>query len=318
MAPPLPIACAADDRYIPHCAAMLHSLAVSNPGAEVQVHFLHDADADPSLVDELGRFAASLGLGWRAHQVTEEQRGRFPDHPLYGRSAWYRVLLPELLVELDAVLYLDADTIVTGSLAPLLATDLAGAPVGAVTNALYPGTPLGFLAELGVRDPGGYFNSGVLLLDLARWREEAIADDVLAFVAAGPGLGEWPDQAALNATLADRRLALAPRWNVQNTVFDLPDALLPFSAAELAEAREWPAVVHFIGPHKPWHHRCKHPMRARYFEHRHQTPWPDQPIEGATALNRALRLLPIPLGYRLERRAYRTIAHVRNRGFSKK
>jgi lipopolysaccharide biosynthesis glycosyltransferase len=313
VAPLLSIACASDDRYLPHCAAMLHSLATHHAAGTVAVHLLHDG-LDPALLVPLGRFATTLGLVWSDHLVPDAVRARYPTHPRFGRSAWYRVALPEVLPDVERVVYLDADTIVTDDLAPLGSVDLAGHPLAAVTNALYPRTPLGFLADLGVPSPGDYFNSGVLVMQLEAWRRDDLTGAVQRFVDRGRGLDLWPDQSALNATLWDRRLHLAPRWNAQNTIFDLRPAQLPFTAAEVAEARRHPAVVHFIGPYKPWHHRSTHPLRDRYFEHRRQTPWPDQAIDGATVGQRALRLLPVPLGYQVEAR----VAHLRNRLFSKK
>ena len=47
---------------------------------------------------------------------------------------WYRIFLPELLPDVDRVLYLDVDTLAVDSLEPLWATDLGDAPGGAVTN----------------------------------------------------------------------------------------------------------------------------------------------------------------------------------------
>lgn len=49
-------------------------------------------------------------------------------------SAFYRIFLPELLPNLDRILYLDADTLVINDLNPLWQTDLQGAFIGCVPD----------------------------------------------------------------------------------------------------------------------------------------------------------------------------------------
>ena len=75
----------------------------------------------------------------------------------------------------------------------------------------------------------------------------------------------------MSALIPRRRVHLHPRWNAQSTLFELPLKRLPFTPQEVAEARTRPAVIHYIGPFKPWHYLCKHPLRGLYFEHLRQT-----------------------------------------------
>ena len=69
------------------------------------------------------------------------------------------------------MIYLDADTLVVASIRALWDLPLQGAPVAAVSNvteaAMQP-----HLAALGFVEPASYFNAGVLLIDLDRWRSE--------------------------------------------------------------------------------------------------------------------------------------------------
>ena len=67
------IACAADENYAPHCAAMLHSVLSRHPPEQVTIHFLHG----PRLNREVLRRLAVLVEGMRAHlnliEVADEQ-----------------------------------------------------------------------------------------------------------------------------------------------------------------------------------------------------------------------------------------------------
>lgn len=295
------IACAADVAFVPHCAAMLHSLLSSHDVGTVAVHFLHDETLPETELSQLRELVLTCGGDWQPHLIGPVQRARCPDNRRFGQVAWYRVLLPELLPELSRVLYLDADTIVRHPLYPLWQTDLEERPLAAVANPLYPFMDHRFLTGLGLASTGEYFNSGVLLLDLETWRRERLSDRVLTRAAA-QGRQEWPDQNALNVVLRDRWLPLAPIWNAQNTVFDLRDAQLPFPRAAIRRARRDPAVLHFIGPYKPWHHRCKHRLRHLYWRHLAATPWRHLKMEGRTPKHRLLRLLPEQWSWRVEAR----------------
>jgi lipopolysaccharide biosynthesis glycosyltransferase len=206
---------------------------------------------------------------------------------------WYRVFLPDLLPAVDRVLYLDADTLVVDALAPLWETPLDGAYVGAVTNVLEP-QYAGHPAELGLPPGRRYFNSGVLLFNLAAMRAGDCTAEILR-IARGERL-LWPDQDALNVVLGGSRVELHPRWNVMNSLLLFPQARDVFGAGVLADACRDPGIVHFEGPGlaKPWHYLSKHPARDAYHAHRAQTPWPDVAIEGRTWANRLLRPLPTP------------------------
>ena len=86
-------------------------------------------------------------------------------------TGWpYRLAAPLLLPErLDRILYLDVDTVVLNSLAPLYTSDFGGAAFMACSHTDR------FLnkvnqARLGLEDGVPYLNSGVLMMDLALLR----------------------------------------------------------------------------------------------------------------------------------------------------
>ncbi len=97
-----------------------------------------------------------------------------------------------------------------------------------------------------------------------------------------------------------RRLHLHPRWNANPAIWGIPPRYLPYSPQEIEEARNDPAIVHFVGPHKPWHYRCRHCYRADYFAYLEQTPWRGRPTEGWSPWQVLLRPLPWLWTYRIE------------------
>ena len=292
------IACAANENYVPHCAAMLHSALTVDAEARLIVHFLHDDELSSRSEDALRRLVESLGGIWMAHLVEQKLRDYCPENRRYGQVAWYRVMLPWLLEGCDRVLYLDADTIIRRSLKEIWQSDLSGRAVGAVCNPLYPFMGTGILDELGL-SAGEYFNSGVMLFDLESWRSQELTEQVLERAKA-QGSQEWPDQNALNVVLRHNWFPLPPKWNCQNTLFDLKMESLPFVEEDVLHARHNPAIIHYIGAYKPWHLRCKHSLKDLYWHHLAQTPWSGRQMEGNTVRNHLLRLLPEQQGWLVE------------------
>lgn len=287
------VAVAADRPYLPHAATLARSLLVTqrDPGA-VRLHLLHPPDLDPVDLHRLEAMVTDLGGSLVTHAVADP---RLADLPAAGRITevmWFRILLPDLLPDASRVLYLDCDIVATDDLAPLFDLDLGGRAVAAVHNVPYGGAD--DLGRLGLDPAHRYFNSGVLLLDLDRWREREVTDRLVAFATAAAERLVHPDQDALNAVLGDDRAVLDPRWNCQNTVFHSPVAAEVFGAAAVRAACAAPALVHFEGPSlaKPWHYLATHPYRDVYLRHRAATPWPHEAIEGRTLTNRILRHLP--------------------------
>lgn len=286
----LEIACAVEGtRYVAHCAAMLASLLRWHP-AGTRIHFLHGPDITRRRRDRLAAMVRRAGGEIDFHFVADARVAGLPTEDFTRKATWYRVLLPDLLSDLDRVLYLDSDLLVTDNLLPLWGTDLSGAYLGAVTNVLepiYAHRP----PELGIGDTRDYFNAGVLLMDLDVMRTDGCAAAMLEYgVREAPNL-LWRDQDVLNVILGSRRRRLHPRWNAMN-ILRFPWAADVFSDEELAEALAKPAIRHFEGPedNKPWHFMAAREHRRLYVDYRRSTPWPLVRSDGLNPANVARKV----------------------------
>lgn len=286
------LACAADEMYAPHAAAMIHSAISTNPAVEIRAHFLHPARFPTDSMERLREMVHHLGASIVFHEVAHGAADGLPAMGRISEVMWYRLALPDLLPATERVLYLDCDTLVLGPLAPLWELDLQGCSVAAVTN-VFPPYLLHRPDDLGIprRD---YFNSGVLLMDLVAWRTHQWRERIEGLARSQPECLVFPDQDALNIGLQGSRLALHPRWNCQNSILYFGAAEDLLGVVPAAEARAHPAILHFEGPAfaKPWHYLSTHPFRHMYINHRAQTPWPQVRSEGRTFKNRVRRWLP--------------------------
>ncbi|MGL5810450.1 MAG: glycosyltransferase family 8 protein [Nocardioides sp.] len=158
-----------------------------------------------------------------------------------------RLLLPEVLADLDRVTYVDIDTVTTGDICELAAIDLEGFALGARTgrqsaadswraagNLLDPERSSDLRRVMAASHPFDFtmFNAGVLVLDLARMRADGFTPEFVPYA----GTYGFNDQDILNAYAGADRLPLESRWNA-------------FPVLEEVAA---PGIVHYAGAGKPW------------------------------------------------------------------
>ena len=270
--PAFHVACAGDGDYYAQSAVMLDSVA-AHAGQDVHVHYLHGPRFPRRPLRRIGEMVEALGGRMTAHEMPRELVAGLPVPPGFAPALWYRIFLPELLGDVERVLYIDVDALATDDLRPLWETDMAGRPIAAVTNVLMPHhrhRP----AELGVPEER-YFNSGVLLMDLEVMRARRTTQALLACAEERGDALEWGDQDALSIVLGDVRVPLHPRWNAMNSLI-FPWADEVYGADAAAEARRRPGIRHFEGPdvNKPWHRRSTVEGRDLWLQHRRRTPWP--------------------------------------------
>lgn len=183
----------------------------------------------------------------------------------YTIAASYRLLLPELLPEYDKVIYTDCDMIIRNNLTKLYyGIDLGENYLGVVYE-----SPLEFqkayVESLGC-EFGKYFNSGFLLMNLRKMREEHLSEKLIN--ALKVAYLQFPDQDVLNVVCKDKVLALPPYYNSIRTFF-LPQYKPQF--LKHYTEQQWQQVqkhgnIHYTGA-KPWNaHTVEFDVWWRYYK----------------------------------------------------
>jgi lipopolysaccharide biosynthesis glycosyltransferase len=201
-------------------------------------------------------------------------------------ASYYRLALPKRLpLEMDRIIYLDTDVIVLRDIAELWHTDMKGHVVAAVDD---PGvSPPEFAARWGLPAAQiGYFNAGVLLVDLAAVRGKGVFDTALDFLMTKQDLLPFMDQDALNYALWNQWHRLDPAWNVQRTAAICGETL---QDVRPGTKRYRPAIVHYTTEHKPWLPNTYTPYAWLYWRYLKRTPFLEQ-VERVYGVNRRARL----------------------------
>lgn len=252
------VACAIQENYGVPALVMLRSLRDHlRPDAALTLYLVHRG-----LSRELLAAISSLA-DTRSIIPTAEQLSIVPSDAQFPREAAVPLLLPWILPQdLEQVLFLDVDTLVLDDIASLWETGTQGYTVAAVQDRAIPtcGSPRGIkgLDALSIPPDAPYFNAGVMLMDLPRWRRQDVTARALRYLRDTGASVDFLHQEALNAALAKDWHPLSPRWNLLASLAGRAHAGL--------EGRHWkdPGIVHFAGRFKPWRQRTGGPFGKRY------------------------------------------------------
>lgn len=307
---PIVLALAFDSSYVAPASTLIRSCLLRHEQERLQFEVIHDESVSRHQTRTLEEMCGEYGAKVNLHRIDERHLRGLPVIDRFGSIVWSRLFLPELLEEIPRVLYLDCDVLVLSSLHSLWLADLGSSVLAAVANVVEPAARE-HVAKMGIGYPGGFFNSGVILFQLDRMRDEQATEELVRFALTHGGKLMWPDQDALNVVFNGRWLSLHPRWNAQNSLWSWREwAVEVFGAATVHEAVAHPAIRHFEGPSvaKPWHYLCPVPHRDIYLQTLAQTPWAGEPLHDRTAVTRLISLLP--RRWRLD--AYRRVVATRS------
>ncbi len=270
------IACSSDDKFVPHCATMLASLFQTNRDSWFHIHIFEGGlNVENKL--QLERFVLENHQLCTFYKVQDELLEKVPTDMRITKAAYYRIYIPEFLSkEISRVLYLDCDVIIRDKISSLWESDLNNFLIGAVEEHWQRTDELKrHIESLRIPSGRGYFNSGLLFINLSKWREEDITGAALIFISRDSTKIKFWDQDVLNAVIGNRWLKLDNYWNVNTNFFF--DKMLPgyynISKSELTKLRRNPGMVHFTGVSKPWFFWNRHPFKREYLYFRSLTPW---------------------------------------------
>jgi lipopolysaccharide biosynthesis glycosyltransferase len=221
--------------------------------------------------------------------------------PTYGwftTAAYARLLIPTLLPQqVERALYLDCDLVVRRCIGELYDSEMNGSVALAVPDqgAAFVACPwgVGGWFELGRSASDHNFNTGVMLMDLAQWRRDAIGQAAIDY-ARTHGTREHPlnvDQESLNATAGRRMASVDPRWNQQGELFQSANAVvLPYPRDVVENLRKDPWIIHYSTGGKPWKFGCAHPWVDEWFTNLDETEFrgwrPAGPTKGQLLVSR--------------------------------
>lgn len=247
--------CATDNVFAPYCGIMLTSVFENNHGNVIQVFILASQSLRKRNVKRFAKLGERYGQIVRIITVDDSLIKDLCKEDL-GRltiATYYRLFVTRLLPDsVNKVLYFDCDCIVTRDLSQIWELNMDGKAVAAVPGICLTSDEC---QRLHYPSETGYFNAGVLLINLDYWRSERIGLQFIEFIKNYSGELVFHDQDVLNAILWKTKQRLPLTYNFQclclsRRVFD---ALPSNRQKEIVDTiRSLPCVIHFNGAMKPW------------------------------------------------------------------
>lgn len=194
-------------------------------------------------------------------------------------ETYFRLFLPQILINYEKVLYLDADMIICHDVAELYAEKLDGLLLGAVRDPIISGSDKttvynrrDYMDKLGIKNIHDYFQAGVLLMNLKLLAEDGLCDEMIAYAATHDCA--LVDQDVLNLFCQGKIKYIDNKWNVDvNTIAMRVVPYAPESVwKQYKENRENAYIYHFAGVDKPW----KNPLLYKadiFWNAARKTPW---------------------------------------------
>jgi lipopolysaccharide biosynthesis glycosyltransferase len=163
--------------------------------------------------------------------------------------------------------------------------DLQGNTIGALMDAFSKH----YRVNIGLEKDDVMFNSGVMLIDLLKWKTNNIEDKVLSFIVSKNGKIQQGDQGALNAVLSHETYCFEPRFNAVTIFFDFTYSEMIlyrkpprfYSEEEIKNAVKNPTIVHFTTSFlskRAWMKGCQHQYVEEWMRYKEMSPWKDSEL----------------------------------------
>lgn len=245
----VPVFFSVDENYAPYLSTALASLIEhTSENYQYNLHVVHHNLTRRSLrkIQKLALGRENVNIIMTEMQETlsgiSDRKSTQLKADYFTPTIYYRIFLPEMFPQYDKGVYLDSDIIVNDDIAKLFETDLNGNLVAATVDMSTQGDELlckYFDEVVGVKHDK-YFNSGVLVIDFEKFREEEFCEHFLYLLNKYDFDTVAPDQDYLNAMCAGRVEYLDAAWNAMPT----PDH----------HPMKSPKIVHYNLFFKPWHY----------------------------------------------------------------
>ena len=274
-----------DNNYACYMGVSLTSLFINNKEVdEITVYIIDDQIDDLNksklmkTAEKYGRKIVFLDLT-KGIKILEEM-----NIPKYRGSytTYLKLFTFDLLPdEVNRIFFIDSDTVITGCLEETMTLDMEGKMIGAVRD----GLTHSYKVDLGFDYNDSWFNMGVMLVDVKRWKNEHAQDKIIAQLKKRTGYIAV-DQDLLNITQHGNIMTLHPKFNAtpHHYVYSekafrraFPQGGFYDDLAIMEEAQKDARIRHFerfIGE-SAWDKNTIHPYAFLFDMYLKQSEWKD-------------------------------------------
>lgn len=272
-----------NEKYAPYAGVSITSLFANNLDVvDINVYVLTEGlteDSKSKLEGLAKRYNRKIIFPDTNHLLKEFKNiGMLPYRGTY--SVYLRLFFSSFIDSCERVIYLDADTIVVGSLKHLEDFDLCGKCIGMVLESIRED----YKTLIGLGENCDYYNSGMILFDVNRWIEQNYEERIINH-AKSVRSSYIGDQDFINIVCENDIYRLPLEYNFQpihmrysvSDYFKVYGENGYYQSFEILNARERPIIYHcyrWLGEF-PWNDKSLHPFEEVFDEYLLQSPWYD-------------------------------------------
>ena len=275
-----------NDKFVPQVAAGICSVCENNKDFENITFYLISKGITNENKMKLKEFTTKYN-----REIVIKELGdikKYFDFK-FDTTGWNSIVLARLILDkflpedMEKVLYLDGDTIVRGSLKELWNTNIDDYVIGA---SIEPTVDKTRKQNLGLEFKP-YYNAGVLLVNLKKWKQINAGKIILDYYRDNNGKLFANDQDAINGSLSDNIFTLLPKFNFYNIFYQYSYSFFKklmkpveyIKEEDFKECVKNPIIIHYLGEERPWRIGNHHKYKNDYLKYLNKTPWENQGME---------------------------------------
>lgn len=258
--------------YMKYACIMLMSLKEHHKGILLSVYILHNELKDEDFL-QMDEIIGSEGIELipvfiPGGTVKDFRIGNWPE------AAAYRLLVTDLFGDLERMLHLDVDILITGDISEFYNTPFEDYYLVACDDFLTVEEKLRNCKRLGKDETARLFNSGVMLFNIPKLAADGFYYEVYADILRRyPHIKmEFPDQDMLNLLFSDKTKYMDRiKYNYAPFFCMIGDREHYYDSQE--ELEENCHIIHMYGGSKPWENINRMAADKLWWEYAKRTPF---------------------------------------------
>ena len=258
----IPILISTDNGYVyPTLVSMTSMVKNKNKDVFLEFNIMVSGDTSSENREKFKKFGNIYSKDCSTKIIDMGNRFKGVRGTHFPPSAFYRLLASSYLPQYEKVLYIDGDTLVRHDLNELFSTNIDNYYIAGVKDMGMSlssnSTKNSYAKKLNIKNMDQYINSGVLLMNLKRMREDRVENKFLNYMQNG-GFLKYADQEVLNSVCYGKIKPISPVYNDFVLVLQHYNQNRHWGYAASCSKEEWkrifsdPVIVHYAGGSKPW------------------------------------------------------------------
>ncbi len=196
--------------------------------------------------------------------------------------------------DVEKIIYIDCDMIITNSLIELWEMDMNDYLVAGVRMP----TPIQYKEWFSSGNDAKYINGGFILFNLNKWRSYGVERKIEEFIQKYKEY-EYIEENIICNICGEKILVLEPEYNLNGLMIAFSSSQIKkltnekdfYTQKQLDVAKTNPTIIHFSSEiyERPWYENCNHPFKENYLFYLSLSPWSGQMEKKGISLRDKIR-----------------------------